>query len=108
LSLGLTEYHAGKTYERLDVYFHEFLTSMLDGGECSASRPCRFSPRTHWIGDWVGPRAGLDAVTRKIPSPYWKSNPGRPVRSIVAIDVPVVISSMLVCSTMKVINPLKI
>jgi hypothetical protein len=38
------------------------LTSALDGGEWSASRPCRFTPRerappTHWIGGWVGPRA---------------------------------------------------
>jgi hypothetical protein len=36
-------------------------------GEWSASRPGRFTPRerapvTHWIGGWVGPRAGLDAV----------------------------------------------
>jgi len=35
--------------------------------ECSASLPGRFTPRerapdnTHWIGGWVGPRAGLDA-----------------------------------------------
>jgi hypothetical protein len=40
--------------------------------------PGRFSPRerasgTHWIGGWVGSRAGLDAVVkRKIPSPYGK------------------------------------
>jgi hypothetical protein len=44
-----------------------FLTSALDEGEWSASRPCRFNPRerapsTHWIGGWVNPRAGLDAV----------------------------------------------
>jgi hypothetical protein len=51
-----------------------YLTSALDGGEWSASRPGRFTPRerapgTHWIGDWVGPRASLDAlVKRKIPS----------------------------------------
>jgi hypothetical protein len=42
-----------------------FLTSALDGGEWSASRTGRFTPRerapdTHWIGGWVGPRAGLD------------------------------------------------
>jgi hypothetical protein len=31
---------------------------------------------THWIGGWVGPRAGLDtAVKRKIPSPWRDSNP---------------------------------
>jgi hypothetical protein len=48
---------------------------VLDGGEWSGSRPRRFTtkeraPSTHWIGGWVGPRAGLDAVVReKIPSP---------------------------------------
>jgi hypothetical protein len=41
-----------------------FLTSSLDGGEWSASHPSRFIageevPTTHWIGCWVGPRAGL-------------------------------------------------
>jgi hypothetical protein len=40
------------------------LTSGLDGGEWSASRLGRFTPRerapgTHWIGGWVGPRADL-------------------------------------------------
>jgi hypothetical protein len=51
------------------------LTSALDGGEWSASRTGRFTPRerapgTHWIGGWVSPRAVLDAVVkRKIPSP---------------------------------------
>jgi hypothetical protein len=58
-----------------------FLTSALDGGERSASRPCRFipegrAPGTHWIGGWVGPRAGLDAVKhRKISCPFKESNP---------------------------------
>jgi hypothetical protein len=47
-----------------------FLTSALDGGEWSASRPARFTsgeiaPRTPLIGDWVRPRAGLDAVERE-------------------------------------------
>jgi hypothetical protein len=59
------------------------LTSALDGGERSNSRPGRFAPRerapgTHWIRGWVGPRAVLDAVVkRKIPSapPLWESNP---------------------------------
>jgi hypothetical protein len=42
----------------------------LDGGEWSASRPGPFTPGeralgTHWIGGWVGPRAGLDAVERR-------------------------------------------
>jgi hypothetical protein len=49
-----------------------FLTSALDGGEWSASRPGRFTPReiasgNHWTGGWVGPRADLEAVeNRKI------------------------------------------
>jgi hypothetical protein len=63
------------------------LTSTLDGGEWSASRPGRFTPKkraagTHWIGGCVGSRADLDAVVkRKIPSPRRESNPGRPARS---------------------------
>jgi hypothetical protein len=40
------------------------LISALDGGVLPASRPGRFilrerAPGTHWIGGWVGPRAGL-------------------------------------------------
>jgi hypothetical protein len=47
-----------------------FLTSVLDGGELSASCPCCFTPGetasgTHWIGDWVAPRAGLDVVEKR-------------------------------------------
>jgi hypothetical protein len=50
------------------------LTSALDGGEWSSSRPGHFTPRerapgTNWIGGWVGPGAVLDVVKRKIPSP---------------------------------------
>jgi hypothetical protein len=53
------------------------LTSALDGGEWSASRPGRFTPRqraprTHWIGGWVGPRAVLDAV---LPAPAGNRTP---------------------------------
>jgi hypothetical protein len=52
----------------VDVYIHIFLTSALVGGEWSVLRPCRFTPReriTHWIGGWVGPRAGLDDVEKR-------------------------------------------
>jgi hypothetical protein len=47
-----------------------FLTSALDGGELSASRPGRFTfgeraSGTNWIGGWVGLRAGPDAVSRE-------------------------------------------
>jgi hypothetical protein len=53
----------------------------------SGSRPGRFSPGvrapgTHWIGGWVGSRAGLDTVEyRKICCNCRESNPGRPARS---------------------------
>jgi hypothetical protein len=66
------------------------LTSALDGDECSASRPGRFTPKerapgTHWIVGWVGPRAVLDAaVKRKIPSPRQESNPRTPIVQSVA------------------------
>jgi hypothetical protein len=49
------------------------------GGEWSASRSGRFTPRRGWIGGWVGPRAGLGAVEkRKIFYLCRESNPDRP------------------------------
>jgi len=60
----------------VEVYLHAFLTAAIDGGEWSASHLGRFTPGetasgTHWIGVWVGPRAGLDVVVkRKIPIPW--------------------------------------
>jgi hypothetical protein len=89
LFLCLTEHHAMKMYGRAEIQFHLFLTSVLDGGEQSASRPGRFtphrkSPSTHWIGGWVRPRANIDAVAnRKIPCPCRESNPGRSAHSLV-------------------------
>jgi hypothetical protein len=65
---------------------YSFLTSALDGGEWSASRPGRaFTPGertlgTHRTGGWVGPRAGLDTEARgKILCPCRGSNPNRTV-----------------------------
>jgi hypothetical protein len=52
-----------KTYGGVDVYIHIFLTSALVGGERSASRPCRLTPGTHFIGG-VDPRAGLDDMEK--------------------------------------------
>jgi hypothetical protein len=60
------------------------LTSSLDGSGWSASRPGRFIPRegapaTHWIGGWVGPRAGLDTVAKKkFPAPAETRTPDNP------------------------------
>jgi hypothetical protein len=65
----------------LTIPFHEDVL-----GEWSASCPSRFTPRerapgVHWIGGWVGLRAGLDMVSkRKIPSPSRESNLDRPAR----------------------------
>jgi hypothetical protein len=65
---------------------YSFLTSALDGGEWSASRPGHAftpgekTPGTHWTGGWVGPRAGLDTEDRgKILCPRRESNLDRPV-----------------------------
>jgi hypothetical protein len=90
LSLCLTKPHAMKTHWGVEIQLHGFLTSNLEGGEWSASRPGRFIPRerapgAHWIGGWVGPRAVLDAVVkRKIPSPHRESNPRTPIIQPVA------------------------
>jgi hypothetical protein len=62
-----------KLYWGSECIAPRILTSALDRCEWSASLPGRFTPRetapcTHWIGGWVGSRAGLDAVSkRKIP-----------------------------------------
>jgi hypothetical protein len=66
---------------------YSFLTSALDEGEWSASRPSRSlrpgkDPGTHWIGGWVRLRAGLDAeATGKVLCLCRVSSPGRPVCS---------------------------
>jgi hypothetical protein len=46
-----------------------FLILTLDGGEFSAICPFHFTPGTHWIGGWVGPRAGLDSGEEKYIAP---------------------------------------
>jgi hypothetical protein len=64
-------------------YSSTILDLGLGGGEWSVSHPGRFTPKerahgTQWIGDWVGPRAGSDAVEKREAScPCRESNPGR-------------------------------
>jgi hypothetical protein len=78
--------HGGTTGERT-YSSYSFLTSTLDGGEWSASRPGRAllwgkDPGTHWTGGWLGSRACLDTETRrKILCLCLGLKLGRPVRS---------------------------
>jgi hypothetical protein len=59
-----------KAYGGVHVEIHICLISALVGVKWSVSRPCRFTPwerapGTHWIGGWVGPRAGLDDMEKR-------------------------------------------
>jgi hypothetical protein len=86
LPLSMSRRHIGW----VEVLFYLFLTSALDGGKWSASCSGRFisgkNSGTCWIGDWVGPRAGLDVLEkRKISFLYRDSNPDRPAHTIVTV-----------------------
>jgi hypothetical protein len=57
-------------YVGVDVLIHILLTSILTGGEWSASRRRRFTPGerdpgNRWIGSWVDLRAGLDDLVKR-------------------------------------------
>jgi hypothetical protein len=56
-----------KTYGGVDVQLNAFITSAVNGGEWSVSRPGILTageraPYSICIGGWVGPGAGLDAL----------------------------------------------
>jgi hypothetical protein len=76
--------HEGVLGEWRYISMHS-LTPAPDGGEWSASRSGRFTPRkrtpgTHCIGGCVGPRGGLDTRSkRRIPSPRRESKPDPPI-----------------------------
>jgi len=60
-----SKHHTMKAYWGAEIYLHALLTSALDSGDWSASRPSRFTPGkgapgTHWKRNWIGPRSGLD------------------------------------------------
>jgi hypothetical protein len=80
-SLTIINYHVMKMHRGVKVQLHAFLISALEGGELSVSCPTHFTPRegapdTNWIGDRVGPRAGLDTVEEgEISCPCCDSNP---------------------------------
>jgi hypothetical protein len=67
-----------KTYGRVFVEIHVFLTLAPVGGEWSASRTGRFTPgerapNIHFIG-WMGHRVGLNEVERRKMFPDRESN----------------------------------
>jgi hypothetical protein len=78
--------NAGAKKER-SYGLYSFLASTLD--EVSSQRhatPALYlrgkTPGTHWIGGWLGLRAGPDTEVReKILCLYQGSNPGRPVNN---------------------------
>jgi hypothetical protein len=43
--------------------------------------PGERAPNTHWLGGWVGPRAGLDVVEKTKILHCREANPGHPARS---------------------------
>jgi hypothetical protein len=55
------------------------LTSALDVIGWSTPRPGRFTPGTHCIGGWVGPRGGLDGYGKSRPTGI--RSPNRKARS---------------------------
>jgi len=67
-----------KTYGRIEMQLHAFLTSALDLGERLASRSSSFTPWesapfTHSILSWLDHRSDLEAVTKiKNPFPCWE------------------------------------
>jgi hypothetical protein len=65
-----------------------FLTAAVDGGEWSASQPCRFNPgeripATYWTGDQVDSKAvWMLWSSEKISCSCRESKPGHPVHSL--------------------------
>jgi hypothetical protein len=85
LSLCITPWRRMK-----ECRYSTFLTSALDGGKRSASRPGRFIPEergpgTNSIGGWVGLRACLEAMEKRNIIPYRESNTRSPSPQSVAI-----------------------
>jgi len=77
-SLCLTKQHAMKTYWGSGGIAPPILDFDTRWGEWSASCPGHFTsgegaPVTHWIGGWVGRRAGLNA--EKFPAPTGNRTP---------------------------------
>jgi hypothetical protein len=83
-----------KAYGGVVIWIHIFLTSALVEGEWSVSRSGHFTPGEgirgiHWIGGWVGSRAGLNDVENRkfLTLSGLELRPfGRPARSQSLVD----------------------
>jgi hypothetical protein len=75
----LIKHHSKKVYGTMELQFHKFLITALDGTEWIASCHGCFTareraPGMYCIGGWVGLSGGLNAV-EKISCPCLESNP---------------------------------
>ena len=67
---------AMKPYKRSVCTDPVTCNSAQDGGEWPTSGPGRLNPGAHWVGVWVGPRAGLNLLENtRISCPSRDSSP---------------------------------
>ena len=69
----------------VEVCHHSFLTSALDAGEWSASRPGLFTPRNEQEAGWAPDPVWTLSGTRKFLAPAWMWTPDLPARSPVTV-----------------------
>ena len=83
-----------KLIEAVEVWFRSFVKLTLDGTDWSASCSSCFNLRgksppphnTHWLGVWMGPRAGLHILENRKSIAFARiRTPDLPARSLVPI-----------------------
>jgi hypothetical protein len=78
LPVFLSKYQVMKTYGRVEVYFHTFLISALNGNKWSASGSGRFTPRERVPGThWIGPQSRSGCCGEEETLSLWVKQPGR-------------------------------
>jgi hypothetical protein len=94
-----------KAYGEADVYIPIFLTLALVGGEWSASRSGRFTPResdsgAHWIGGWVAsPNQSGQCREEKLLDPTRTQTPNPWLSSLQPVTITNVLSQLLLYRT---------